>query len=472
MVNQQKLQDLRNYKFIKDLPPTIQKAFEKLILLYENGKINDATVDTLIDKIYQSWFQKVPDSQRKRVSGMSAYSTPTRSVIRKSKSPSTVSVSTFSTSSTSSTSPHESWKTYFTKGHKHSLPMDHKHFPKVYDLAKENPLDNYEVRKPLGKGAFGLVYSVKDKTTGQKYALKEVRLKRDLEHAKTSDEIRRVLKKTLQEFEYLKIVAEKMGVTCIPYLACVHDIKFAHNNGQKPVLYIWMDQYDMDLHKWRKTYGQPSNEQLVRWIKQWTAGLKVLHDAGMVHRDIKPANMLLKYNEHDKMWDIYLSDFGAICDFKNAKTTKGCDELSTTFWYADPYMYYTGKADIRADWYAIGWSLYFAITGKYHVNADEDSWMSEWMNSPNDIRAKLINVKGRPVPYLQTEWYADFKSIWNRNFKVSTPKGINSKIWEYAKALTHPDTNQRNHLIPNFLKTKTVHPSISSSSEDYFLGRQ
>lgn len=334
------------------------------------------------------------------------------------------------------------WKDYFTEGNVNSIghPFGST-YPKVYNSAHEDPIKRYRYDKFLGEGTFGKVYSVEDNVTHKTYALKEVYLEEDLpKDLNNVAKVQSVLRKTMREFDYVKDLARKIGDECVPYLACVHDVMFVHTDEEDPRLYILMEKYDTDLDEWRRKHGEPSNEQLKRLMNQWTIALTILHDAGIVHRDIKPKNMLMKWNEEDKMWDTYLSDFGAICKLKDNANIH-CDDQDTTYWFADPYMKYTKKANPSADWYAIGWSLYFAITGKYHVSDAEDEWIESVWETDEDDRY-FLGSKG----YLESKLYKKYHIMWEQhwnNTKLKSRSKVDQKIWEWGKRLTNPNVSQR-----------------------------
>ncbi|MDX6731498.1 MAG: hypothetical protein QOC54_1446 [Baekduia sp.] len=89
------------------------------------------------------------------------------------------------------------------------------------------------------------------------------------------------------------------------------------------------------------------------------AALDAAHAASLVHRDVKPANVLLGPDDH-----VYLSDFGLS---KHALSIGG--ETRSGHWvgtldYVSPEQIRGERPDARADVYALGCVLYFALTGR------------------------------------------------------------------------------------------------------------
>jgi DNA-binding beta-propeller fold protein YncE len=95
-----------------------------------------------------------------------------------------------------------------------------------------------------------------------------------------------------------------------------------------------------------------------RIVFQVGAALDAAHAAGLVHRDVKPANVLIGPQDH-----VYLSDFGlskhALSD--GGETVSG--RWVGTLDYVAPEQIRGERPDARADVYALGCVLYFALTG-------------------------------------------------------------------------------------------------------------
>ena len=95
-------------------------------------------------------------------------------------------------------------------------------------------------------------------------------------------------------------------------------------------------------------------------------GLQHAHEAGMIHRDIKPGNLILTKINGKPM--VKVLDFGL------AKVTTGDQAASdltgdgrmmgTPDYMAPEQAVDAARADIRADVYALGCTLYFLLTGR------------------------------------------------------------------------------------------------------------
>src|SRR5205085_9749142 len=96
-------------------------------------------------------------------------------------------------------------------------------------------------------------------------------------------------------------------------------------------------------------------------------GLQHAHEKGMVHRDVKPHNLMLGPQGRVKILDFGLARFvsersGAPADDKPGLTRTGA-LMGTPDYLAPEQATDARSADIRADIYGLGCTLYHLLTG-------------------------------------------------------------------------------------------------------------
>jgi serine/threonine protein kinase len=115
--------------------------------------------------------------------------------------------------------------------------------------------------------------------------------------------------------------------------------------------------------------GRIAWPQAVRVIQAAASGLQAAWEVGIVHRDIKPANLLIAR----KHGTVKLADLGlaTVIDQIHASTLLTPTAHGTLAWLAGTAAYMppeqaelTGKSDFRGDMYALGVTLFQAITGQ------------------------------------------------------------------------------------------------------------
>eukprot|EP01062_Namystynia_karyoxenos_P049612 TRINITY_DN3802_c1_g3_i2.p1 TRINITY_DN3802_c1_g3~~TRINITY_DN3802_c1_g3_i2.p1 ORF type:complete len:487 (+),score=195.63 TRINITY_DN3802_c1_g3_i2:68-1462(+) len=203
----------------------------------------------------------------------------------------------------------------------------------------------YELIRPMGSGAYGLVWSAKDLEDPPK---------------KDSGRGNVAIKKVANPFGHKTDAKRLMREIAVllalehPNVLGVRDL-IAHEEDDSESLYIVTDLMDVDLHRIIQSPQVLSDRHLAYFAYQILRGLKYVHSAGILHRDLKPANLLL--NEDCQL---------KICDFglarpiprKTAEEHKQEEQKSrfmteyvVTRWYRAPEIlmqekYYTAAIDV------------------------------------------------------------------------------------------------------------------------------
>ena len=179
---------------------------------------------------------------------------------------------------------------------------------------------NYELIKPIGQGAYGVVISALDKRTGKKVAIKKVtKAFEDLVDAK----------RILRELVLLRHFNHENVISCTDIIKPTSMKRFDD-------VYLVSDLMETDLHRVIYSRQKLSDEHVQYFLYQLLRGLKYLHSANVIHRDLKPSNLLVNAN-----CDLKICDFGLARGMENEADADAADsgdmtEYVVTRWYRAP----------------------------------------------------------------------------------------------------------------------------------------
>jgi serine/threonine-protein kinase len=206
-------------------------------------------------------------------------------------------------------------------------------------------IGRYEIVRPLGKGAMGVVYLAHDPLLERDVALKVM-------VAQIADD-----PELSKRFEREAKAVAKMTH---PNVVTVFDLGY-HSDGSP---YIAMELLKgQDLAKAVRATPPLTLERKVAIIVQVLTGLGHAHQAGIVHRDIKPANVFINTDGTVK-----IMDFG-VARLTTASMT-GTGNIIGTADYMSPEQVKGARVDGRSDLFSVGCMLYELLTGKRPFHAD------------------------------------------------------------------------------------------------------
>src|SRR4051794_1858768 len=218
--------------------------------------------------------------------------------------------------------------------------------PPMRELAPGCLVAGYRIESLIGRGGMGVVYRAVQAKLDRVVALKVI-----VPELLDDDNVRR------------RFLSEARSAASVdhPHVIPVYDA-----GEQDGVAYIAMRYVDGDDLRTLVRRGGPLDPaEAAELVAQAGAALDAIHRAGFVHRDVKPANLLVDPERH-----VYLTDFG----LAKAALTHG---TSTGQWvgtldYVAPEQIRGGRIDARADVYALGGVLFFALTAKVPFERDGD----------------------------------------------------------------------------------------------------
>jgi tRNA A-37 threonylcarbamoyl transferase component Bud32 len=205
-------------------------------------------------------------------------------------------------------------------------------------------IGKYDILKPLGKGAMGIVYLAKDSMLDREVALK-------------------VMVSNIADDPDLKMRFEREAKAVAklshPNVVNVFDLGY-HTDGS-PYMAMELLRGD-DLQKTLRLGPMPLDRK-VSIIVQVLVGLAHAHQAGIVHRDIKPANIFISTDGAVK-----IMDFG-VARLTTASVT-GTGAIVGTADYMSPEQVKGARVDGRSDLFSVGCMFYEMLAGKRPFHAE------------------------------------------------------------------------------------------------------
>lgn len=160
--------------------------------------------------------------------------------------------------------------------------------------APQTSIKDFEIIKPISKGAFGSVYLAKKKVTGDYYALKVLK-KDDM-----------VAKNQITNVKAERAIMMWQGES--DFVA-----KLYWTFASKDYLYLVMEYLNGgDCASLIKNLGGLPEDWAKKYIAEVVLGVQHLHSRQIIHRDLKPDNLLIDQHGHLKLTDFGLSRMGLV----------------------------------------------------------------------------------------------------------------------------------------------------------------
>ncbi|KAH9763390.1 putative serine/threonine protein kinase IREH1 [Citrus sinensis] len=258
----------------------------------------------------------------------------------------------------------------------------------IHPSKDRTSIDDFEIIKPISRGAFGRVFLAKKRTTGDLFAIKVL---------KKADMIRKnAVESILAERDILISVRN-------PFV-----VRFFYSFTCRENLYLVMEYLNGgDLYSLLRNLGCLDEDVARVYIAEVVLALEYLHSLRVVHRDLKPDNLLIAHDGHIKLTDFGLSKVGLINSTDDLSgpavsgtTLLGDEEpqltasehqqerrkkrsaVGTPDYLAPEILLGTGHGT-TADWWSVGIILFELIVGIPPFNAEH----------PQQIFDNILNRK-------------------------------------------------------------------------------
>ncbi|XP_055144396.1 ribosomal protein S6 kinase alpha-5 isoform X5 [Symphalangus syndactylus] len=240
--------------------------------------------------------------------------------------------------------------------------------------AEKVGIENFELLKVLGTGAYGKVFLVRKISghdTGKLYAMKVLKKATIVQKAKTTEHTR-------TERQVLEHIRQS------PFLVTLH---YAFQTETKLHLILdYINGGELFTHLSQRERFTEHEVQI--YVGEIVLALEHLHKLGIIYRDIKLENILLDSNGH-----VVLTDFGLSKEFV-ADETERAYSFCGTIEYMAPDIVRGGDSghDKAVDWWSLGVLMYELLTGASPFTVDGEK------NSQAEISRRIL--KSEP-PYPQ-----------------------------------------------------------------------
>ncbi|XP_060203426.1 probable serine/threonine protein kinase IRE isoform X2 [Lycium barbarum] len=164
----------------------------------------------------------------------------------------------------------------------------------INTLSKDRTsIEDFEILKPISRGAFGRVFLARKRATGDLFAIKVL---------KKADMIRKnAVENILAERDILISVRN-------PFV-----VRFFYSFTCRDNLYLVMEYLNGgDLFSLLRNLGCLEEDMARIYIAELVLALEYLHSLNIIHRDLKPDNLLIGSSGHLKLTDFGLSKVGLI----------------------------------------------------------------------------------------------------------------------------------------------------------------
>ncbi|KAL3087118.1 hypothetical protein niasHS_005357 [Heterodera schachtii] len=227
--------------------------------------------------------------------------------------------------------------------------------------------NNFEPERPIGYGAFGVVWSVTDPRDSRRVALKKM------------PNVFQNLASCKRVFRELHMLSSFHHDNVLGLL----DILQPTNPHFFSEIYILTELMQSDLHRIIVSPQPLSADHVKVFVYQILRGLKYLHSANVLHRDIKPGNLLVNSNCILKICDFGLARIFDRCDVQNMT-----HEVVTQYYRAPELLMGARRYNEKVDVWSVGCIFAELLSRRILFQAQ----------GPIDQLNMVIDLLGTPKP--------------------------------------------------------------------------
>ncbi len=209
-------------------------------------------------------------------------------------------------------------------------------------------IGRYKIVNELGRGAMGVVFRALDPAIGRTVAIKTFKLS----ELADPTEREKIHGRLFRE-------AHSAGILSHPGIVTIYDIA-----EEGDLAYIAMEYVNgATLEKVMLSVPPPTQQQVLRMLRETAGALDYAHQKGIIHRDIKPANIMI-----NEAGSVKITDFGVAKILSHNLTQ--ADTILGTPNYMSPEQIEAKGLDGRSDQFALAVIAYELLTGEKPFVAD------------------------------------------------------------------------------------------------------
>ena len=320
-------------------------------------------------------------------------------------------------------------------------------------IMKGNLLDKYTVEKEIGAGGYARCLLVKNKTTGQLYACKE-----------------------LQKNKLNNVASLKSEIQILIKLDHPNIIKLYEIYENDNYIYLVMELctggelFDRIIQKTEQG-KQFTEKEVANIFQQMMSAINYCHSNKIVHRDLKPENLLLATQDENS--PIKVIDFGMSRIFNNKQAM--FDKVGTAYYISPEVL--DGFYDEKCDIWSAGVILYILLCGYPPFNGNDDDEIfesikkrkfvfpdAEWANISKEAKDLINKMLSDPLTRLTAEQVLVHPWLVNQLNKNTKAKEIKINFNTFK---TYSGANKLSRAVLTYIASRLTDDEVKKLKDAF-----